>query len=71
MPARNTVSFAMNPAVGGTPARETMKRDMAAARPGCRSESPDHDDKSSPDPVSARRRSMTATTPNAPMIVAA
>src|SRR5438067_804857 len=31
MAERNTVNFAMNPAVGGTPASETMKSDIAAA----------------------------------------
>src|SRR5438067_12263454 len=69
--ARKTVSFAMNPAVGGTPARDTMNSDIAAARPGWRSERPDQEERSSPAPLRASRRQMIATTPKAPMTVAA
>ena len=70
MAERNTVSLAMNPAVGGTPASEIMKSDMAAASAGWRSERPAHELRSSPPPASASLRSISATTPNAPITVA-
>ena len=60
----------MNPAVGGMPASDTMKSVIAAASPGCRSDSPAQEDRSSPAPASASLRSMSATTPNAPITVA-
>ena len=66
--AWKTKNFAMNPAVGGMPARERKNSVMAPAKTGCRWPRPTHD------PISRRSFPFGAdsvTTANAPSVIAA